>query len=71
MLKDTGHSEDPHLTVLPGFVLREQERQKHEQTAVMHDPPDVDRTPHLLCALRETLDALGNEGCQLIGGDIA
>ena len=44
---DLGHAEDPQLAILPGAVLLQQEREEHQQAAVVHDPPDVDGTLHL------------------------
>ena len=39
-----GHGEDPHPTLLPGPVLLQEEGQQHQQTAIMHNPPDVDES---------------------------
>lgn len=41
------HGEDSHLAVLPGPVLLQQEREQHQQAAVVDDPPHVDVSHHL------------------------
>ena len=48
-------AEDPHLAVLPGPVLHEEEGQQHEEAAVVHDPPDVDVPLHLVTGVGEPL----------------
>lgn len=45
---DLSNSEDPQLAVAPSAVLLQQERQQHEQAAVMDNPPDVDVATNLL-----------------------
>lgn len=42
-----GDGEDAHLAVLPRAVLLQQERQQHQQPAVVHDPPDVNVSSNL------------------------
>ena len=48
-------AEDPHLAVLPGAVLHEEEGEQHEEAAVVHDPPDVDVALHLVTRVGEPL----------------
>lgn len=37
-----GDGKNAHFAVLPCAMLLEQERQKHQQTTIVDDPPDVD-----------------------------
>ena len=48
-------AEDPHLAVLPGAVLHEEEGEQHEEAAVVHDPPDVDVALHLVAGVGKPL----------------
>ena len=48
-------AEDPHLAVLPGAVLHEEEGEQHEEAAVVHDPPYVDVALHLVTGVGEPL----------------
>ena len=44
---ELGDGEEAHLAVAPRAVLTQQERQQHQQPAVVHDPPDVDKARDL------------------------
>ena len=59
-------AEDPHLAVLPGPVLHEEEGQQHEEAAVVHDPPDVDVPLHLVPRVGEPLQGIAqrHQGCK-------
>ena len=48
-------AEDPHLAVLPGAVLHEEEGEQHEEAAVVHDPPDIDVTLDKVVGMGELL----------------
>ncbi len=66
--EDTGHSEDPEMTVSPDLVLTQQKGEEHEQTPVMHHPPDVNVSLHPVLVTREPVDPLGHQYSQLPPG---
>lgn len=55
--------ENSHLAIFPCSVLFEQERQEHEQTAIMNDPPHVNIATNFRNGVREEVYAFGNEKC--------
>jgi hypothetical protein len=65
-----GHTEYPQLAVLPRPMLLQQERQQHEQSAVVHDPPDINVALDLVTRVGIPLDSLGYQQCHLGGRSV-
>ena len=56
-----GDAENPHFAIFPSAMLLQEERQQHEQPAVVHDPPDVDVALDLVARVRIPLHAFGHQ----------
>lgn len=61
--------EDPHFAVLPSAMLLQQERQQHQETAIVHDPPNVDVADDFLGGVREEIYPLRHQQRHLRGRD--
>ena len=63
--EDTCYCEDAKMAAPPDFVLAQEEGEEHEQTPVMHHPPDVNVPLHPVYITRIPVDTLGNQNSQL------
>jgi hypothetical protein len=63
-----GHGEDAHLAILPSPVLLQQERQQHQKTTVVNDPPNIDIADDLefLKQLRYNIYYIFSQGARRI-----
>jgi hypothetical protein len=57
----TGHGEDADTTMLPNFVLLQQERQQYQHASVVNDPPDVNRSRQTSRLVGKVVDASRNK----------
>jgi hypothetical protein len=46
--RNLSDAEDPEFAILPGPVLLQQEGEKHQESAIVNDPPNVNRAFHLV-----------------------
>jgi len=63
--EDTCYCEDAKMAAPPDFVLAQEEGEEHEQTPIMHHPPDVNVPLHPVHITRIPVDTLGHQNSQL------
>lgn len=52
----------------PHLVLTQQKGEEHEETSIVHYPPDINVALHSVLIAREPVDAFGHQYSQLLPG---